>query len=422
MTKNGLPRVRVTPSIVTWPSPIASSSADCVRGVARLTSSARTKLAKIGPATNSKVRSFWLKTLEPVMSDGKRSGVHWIRRNVPPTDVASARASIVLPVPGKSCSSTWPPATRPAAASRTTRSLPTMTRWTFSSMRLRSSAARLGCSSGEAALMPGILVAGPLGTPRLTGLPTRRFAPPSPQGGEERPELAFYVRQFLRDLAVPNLEQVDTANMSGTPVEPPTDHRAVAGDHKLLGLELRLRRASEKVVPELAHRSLADDLLSVGRGQRVLEDAVVGHQCHHGIEVVAAEGFVECVDRLGRRGHQPWPIIRAMTSARLGPPLPKGTECTRCANTISATEPTCVVLTCSALSKAALACAARAQTRSERWPSTSSAIEIWAMSRRISRRSSTSGSVAIASAMCERTSCSSSAWSRTNLCGSSSQS
>src|SRR5205807_8377659 len=224
--------------------PGASGSADCVRRVARLTSSARTKLGKIGPATNSKVRSFWLKTLEPVMSDGKRSGVHWMRRNVPPTDVASARASIVLPVPGRSCSSTWPPATIPAAASRTTRSLPTMTRWMFSSIRLRSSAARLGCSSGEAALMPGILVAGPLGTPCLTGLPTRRFAPPSPRGREERPELALYVRQLLGDLAVPHLEQVDAPNMSRTPVESPANHRAVPGADHFFGLELRLRRAS----------------------------------------------------------------------------------------------------------------------------------------------------------------------------------
>src|SRR5256885_5247760 len=107
-TKNGRSSVRVVPSTVTWPSPIASSSADCVRGVARLTSSASTILAKIGPATNSKVTSFWLNTLEPVMSEGSRSGVHWMRRNVPPTDVAKARASIVLPVPGRSWRRTWP--------------------------------------------------------------------------------------------------------------------------------------------------------------------------------------------------------------------------------------------------------------------------------------------------------------------------
>src|SRR5215831_6711974 len=124
---------------------MASRSADWVRGVVRFTSSARTMWAKIGPGTNSNVRSFWLKTLEPVMSDGSRSGVHWMRRNVPPTEVARARASIVFPVPGRSCSKMWPPATSPARVRRTTLSLPTMTRWMFFSTLSRSSAARRGC-------------------------------------------------------------------------------------------------------------------------------------------------------------------------------------------------------------------------------------------------------------------------------------
>src|SRR5450759_3100857 len=83
------------------------------------------------------------------MSEGRRSGVHWMRRNAPPTDVARARASNVLPVPGRSCRRTCPPDTRPVAASRTTLSLPTITRWTFSSIRPRSSAARRGTRTGS---------------------------------------------------------------------------------------------------------------------------------------------------------------------------------------------------------------------------------------------------------------------------------
>ena len=47
------------PSIVTCRSAIASSSADCVFGIARLISSTRTTLAKSGPRRNSKSRSFW---------------------------------------------------------------------------------------------------------------------------------------------------------------------------------------------------------------------------------------------------------------------------------------------------------------------------------------------------------------------------
>ncbi len=50
---NGCGSARRFESIVTAPSFIASSSADWVFGVARLISSARTMLAKIGPAWNS---------------------------------------------------------------------------------------------------------------------------------------------------------------------------------------------------------------------------------------------------------------------------------------------------------------------------------------------------------------------------------
>ncbi len=50
----------MTPSTVTCRSAIASSSADCVFGIARLTSSTRTTFAKIGPGRNSKSRSRWL--------------------------------------------------------------------------------------------------------------------------------------------------------------------------------------------------------------------------------------------------------------------------------------------------------------------------------------------------------------------------
>ena len=48
---------RVTPSLVTWPSLIASSRADCVRGEARLISSASSTLAKTGPSSKLKLPS-----------------------------------------------------------------------------------------------------------------------------------------------------------------------------------------------------------------------------------------------------------------------------------------------------------------------------------------------------------------------------
>ena len=64
---------------------MASSSADCVFGGVRLISSASRILPKIGPSTKVHlrwpvVRSSSMMSV-PVMSDGIRSGVNWMRRN-----------------------------------------------------------------------------------------------------------------------------------------------------------------------------------------------------------------------------------------------------------------------------------------------------------------------------------------------------
>jgi hypothetical protein len=62
---------------------IASSSADCVLGVARLISSASSRLAKTGPGWKRNWRwpSCSMSTLVPTMSAGIRSGVNWMRLN-----------------------------------------------------------------------------------------------------------------------------------------------------------------------------------------------------------------------------------------------------------------------------------------------------------------------------------------------------
>src|SRR5713226_1296631 len=65
------------------------------------------------------------------MSDGNRSAVAWIRLNVPPMDRASARAKIVLPTPGTSWSSRWPPASSTVTAKSSDARLPTTTRSRF---------------------------------------------------------------------------------------------------------------------------------------------------------------------------------------------------------------------------------------------------------------------------------------------------
>jgi hypothetical protein len=100
MTMNGLPVECGMPSTVTRPSSMTSRSAAWVLGLARLISSARTIVAKIGPGWNSKRRLSGSKIVTPVTSEGSRSGVNWIRLWVPWTLAARARASWVLPVPG----------------------------------------------------------------------------------------------------------------------------------------------------------------------------------------------------------------------------------------------------------------------------------------------------------------------------------
>ena len=73
-TRNGGSSTCVSPSIETWRSCIASSSAACVFGGARLISSARRMFVKTGPALNSNVASRWFQTDAPVTSDGQQVG------------------------------------------------------------------------------------------------------------------------------------------------------------------------------------------------------------------------------------------------------------------------------------------------------------------------------------------------------------
>ncbi len=125
--KKGCGRSRDTPSTVTWRSSIASSSADWVRGVARLSSSTSTTCANNGPGRNSHSLPARWKTETPVSSDGRRSGVHWTRWNTPPMLRASALASRVLPTPGTSSTRRWPPESSATSARVTGSGLPRRT-------------------------------------------------------------------------------------------------------------------------------------------------------------------------------------------------------------------------------------------------------------------------------------------------------
>ena len=92
------------PPIVTCFSCIASSRAACVLGGVRLISSARITFAKIGPGRNLNMR--WpdclssCNTSVPVMSDGIRSGVNWMRLKLRLSASDRARIINVFAKPG----------------------------------------------------------------------------------------------------------------------------------------------------------------------------------------------------------------------------------------------------------------------------------------------------------------------------------
>src|SRR3954453_4785632 len=123
------------PSTVTCASCMHSSSADCVFGDARLTSSTSSRFAKTGPWRKSNSFVRWSKTLTPVMSVGSRSGVNWMREKGQSTERARAFASIVFPTPGKSSMIRWPSLTRQSATSCSVSTSAWTTRATFSTMR-----------------------------------------------------------------------------------------------------------------------------------------------------------------------------------------------------------------------------------------------------------------------------------------------
>ena len=110
---------------------MASSRAAWVLGGVRLISSARIMLAKIGPAMNVNwrrpVSGSSCRMSVPVMSEGIRSGVNWMRLKERLEISATVLTSSVLASPGTPTSSTCPRANSPISSSSTTLSWPMIT-------------------------------------------------------------------------------------------------------------------------------------------------------------------------------------------------------------------------------------------------------------------------------------------------------
>src|SRR5262245_44136861 len=98
--------------------------------------------AKIGPLTNRRRRipCSSSRISVPVMSDGIRSGVNWIRLNSRSRMSASVLISSVLASPGTPVMRQWPPVNSAISTCSTTSSWPTMTLRSSARMRSRPSA------------------------------------------------------------------------------------------------------------------------------------------------------------------------------------------------------------------------------------------------------------------------------------------
>ncbi len=160
-TKNGTGRARVSVPTVTVRSCIASRSALWVFGVARLTSSASTRLAKIGPGwySNSRRPESSRMMLVPTMSAGIRSGVNWIREKLRSRVCPSERTSIVLPRPGTPSRRMWPPEISAMTVSRRSSFWPTIRRASSASRLFASSVTFFG--SALASAITSLLVTRP---------------------------------------------------------------------------------------------------------------------------------------------------------------------------------------------------------------------------------------------------------------------
>ena len=95
---------------------MASRSAAWVLGGVRLISSARTMFEKTGPGEKTisrrpVVASSWIRSV-PVMSEGMRSGVNWMRENFRSRTWAMVWMSSVLARPGTPMSRLLPPTNR----------------------------------------------------------------------------------------------------------------------------------------------------------------------------------------------------------------------------------------------------------------------------------------------------------------------
>ena len=148
-TRNGGSSTCVVPSIETWRSCIASSSAACVFGGARLISSAREEVRRRPGRGGTRTRVALVPDRRARDVGREQVGRELDAGEAEPGDRANDRAVSVFASPGTSSSSTWPSASSPRARARAGRAFPTTARSTSSSTALAWPATSLSSTRGR---------------------------------------------------------------------------------------------------------------------------------------------------------------------------------------------------------------------------------------------------------------------------------
>src|SRR3954470_8021459 len=105
--------------------------------------------------------------------------------------------------------------------------------------------------------------------------------------------LALHVRELLRHFAVAHAEEIDPADISAAPVIPPADSTTITARSDLLCLELCLWRFGKKSLPERSYVRLAHEPFAVWNRRGVLENHVIRHQRHHGVNIMSVKRLIE---------------------------------------------------------------------------------------------------------------------------------
>ena len=110
---------------------------------------------------------------------------------------------------------------------------------------------------------------------------------------------SFDVGTFLGNLPVSDSKHIHASQASGIPIAihpgiyPTPDATVTLGEY-IFGFEIRPGERTEKPLPTGSHLHLTLETRTVRNRSSTLENTVVGHGIHDGVNVMAIERFIEC--------------------------------------------------------------------------------------------------------------------------------